>query len=98
MPFQKGQSGNPGGRSKSKPISDMYRQVIVQNPEKLRKLCEKVLDMACAGDVIAAKEITDRVEGRALQSVDVNDSRESLSSSLVLDLLREGAQRADKVQ
>src|ERR1051325_11007808 len=75
MPFKPGQSGNPGGRSKAKPISDMYRKLLAQNPDKLEKFCLKQIELACNGDTNAIKEITDSVEGRAIQSVDVSDSR-----------------------
>ena len=75
--WQKGQSGNPKGRPALKPISDMYRKLLVQNPEKLERFCMKQIEMACEGDTNAIKEITDRVEGKPLQSVDVSDHRQS---------------------
>ena len=90
MPFQKGQSGNPGGRVKRKPISDMYVRILAQNPEKLRRFCETQIDLAIEGDVQAAKEITDRVEGKALQSVELNDNR-TLNGAERLREIFEGA-------
>jgi regulator of sigma D len=73
----------------------MYIRVLAQNPEKLRRFCEKQIDLAIAGDVQAAKEITDRVEGKAVQSLDVSDSRESSEDRRkeIMDLLRKGAER-----
>ena len=81
--WQKGQSGNPAGKSKTKPISDMYRKLLVQNPEKLERFCMQQIDKACEGDTAAIKEITDRVEGKALQSLDVSDNRQSDASSRI---------------
>jgi hypothetical protein len=74
MPFQKGQSGNPGGRGKAKPISDMYRRIMADQ-RRLKRYCMSVYRAAIKGDTTAAKEIADRLEGKPLQTVDVNDNR-----------------------
>ena len=69
MPFQKGQSGNPGGRPKERPFKDALRQVLSQEDDadkkkKLVLLAEALVAKAIDGDVPAAKEVMDRVEGR----------------------------------
>lgn len=99
MPFQKGQSGNPGGRDKRKPISDMYRRILADE-RRLKRFCMAQYRAAIKGDTTAAKDITDRLEGKPLQSVDVNDVtlNQNERKSAVLDILREGAQRIEKVQ
>lgn len=88
MPFKKGQIANPEGgraRERNRPITQMYIQLL-SNPDKLRKFCEKQLEKALEGDTLAAKDITDRVDGKPLQAIDVSDSRKSDSTSRVKDI------------
>jgi hypothetical protein len=77
--FQKGKSGNPKGRPKSITISEAYRQSLsklVPNDPEGRTFTQKIADLmvqrASTGDVQAAKEITDRIEGKARQAIDVD--------------------------
>lgn len=73
MTWRKGQSGNPGGRSRrDKLISEQIILALKENdPEtktqKVRLLARALVDRAIAGDVQAAREIMDRVEGKAIQ-------------------------------
>ena len=55
---------------------------------------------AIKGDSVAAKDITDRLEGKPLQTMDFRDVtlEPDERKSAVLDILREGAQRIEKVQ
>ena len=85
--WAKGQSGNPEGRKRRKPITDMYTKLLIQNPEKLEAFCMNMIEKAANGDVLAIKEITDRVEGKALQSVDVTDHRTTDSGRRLESLL-----------
>ena len=90
-PWPKGVSGNPGGRPKSKPVTEAYQaRVSEELPDPLRKVRvgrawielpkgSTFLDLisfgqcleAAKGNTAAAKEIADRVEGKARQSLDV---------------------------
>lgn len=68
MAFEKGQSGNPGGRPKEK----LWRQALMvalkdEDGAKLRRIAEKVAMLAEAGDMQAVKEIGDRLDGKAIQ-------------------------------
>ncbi len=85
--FKPGQSGNPAGRPKSITLSEAYRHALSQplpgDPEG-RTIVEVIACQVCIsaarGDVQAAREIADRVEGKPRQSLDVdmrvNDWRE----------------------
>lgn len=69
MAFEKGQSGNPGGRPKDKP----WRQALMlalkdEDGAKLRRIAEKVVGLAEDGDLAAVKEIADRLDGKAAQT------------------------------
>lgn len=74
--WQKGQSGNPGGRPKRKPISDAYTALLDAIDPKTgltgaQLVAQAMFLQAFKGNVQAVKEITDRVEGALRQSVDV---------------------------
>ena len=78
-PFPKGVSGNPKGRPKSITLSEAYRHQLAQpvpNDPEGRTVAEVIARLMCVraaqGDVAAAKEICDRVEGKARQALDVD--------------------------
>jgi hypothetical protein len=78
-PFPKGVSGNPAGRPKSITLSEAYRHQLAQPVPKDpqgRTYAEVIAALMCQramqGDVAAAKEIADRVEGKARQALDVD--------------------------
>src|SRR5215472_3784230 len=76
-PFQPGQSGNPGGRPR-RPLTDAYQAQLARVNDldrQKRTYAEMIaaaqIKKALKGNTMAAKEITDRVEGRARQAVEV---------------------------
>lgn len=76
--FKPGQSGNPGGRPR-KIITEGYesilREVIVRNKKRdtrLRHMLRAIVDEAIQGKIPAIAEITDRVEGKAVQAVQMS--------------------------
>ncbi len=77
MTWKKGQSGNPNGRAKDKIWGDAIRIAVNEADEggggkKLRVLAEKLIHKALEGDITAIKEIGDRLDGKAAQSVDMS--------------------------
>jgi hypothetical protein len=70
-PWKPGQSGNPGGRPKSKPITDKLLEVL-EDPKQLEVLVRVWLKSAQKGSVMHLREILDRVEGRVALPVDVS--------------------------
>jgi hypothetical protein len=99
--FQPGKSGNPGGRPKTKRLTDAYMRLL-SNPANADKLAKVIFDLACQGNVLAAREIADRVEGRVLQGVRMEGELGVLGpeerKQRVLDILRAGAARVESVQ
>ena len=78
--FQPGQSGNPAGRPKGiRYLSEAYRAWLSKPSEKdpertnADMVAEMVGKQALAGDIAAAKEIADRVEGKSRQTIDINE-------------------------
>lgn len=74
MPWQPGQSGNPGGRGKGKPFQDALRleaaaaangQPCEAPKGSLRWNARQLLDR---GDPVAIKELADRLDGRVPQA------------------------------
>lgn len=73
--WQKGQSGNPAGRPKSALLSDALRKQLAETDKDGKSVAEKVaaalIQKAKGGDVQAIREVFDRAEGKAQQSIDV---------------------------
>ena len=65
--------GAPVGNNnavKNRPITDALRRALLQGDGKrLRKLVDALLDKACEGDVPAAKEVNERIEGKVPQAI-----------------------------
>jgi hypothetical protein len=71
-------AGAPKGNTnavKSRPWADAINKALCQSrdgkPAKLRALAEKLVDQALEGDMTAMKEMGDRVDGKALASIEV---------------------------
>jgi hypothetical protein len=81
--FKPGQSGNPGGRPKKKPLTDAYREALAElvpgdaKGRTFAQLIAQQLVKKAAVDkhYLTAAEIADRVEGKADRSIDLNVKR-----------------------
>lgn len=72
--WQPGQSGNPGGRPKKKPITELYEEIL-NDPEQiaiLRTSIVKALSKGQMAMVLQLKEMTDRVEGKVTQPIEAD--------------------------
>jgi Family of unknown function (DUF5681) len=70
--FKPGQSGNPGGRPKKKPITELY-EGILDDPKAMaraRMAIVKTLSRSDMAMVHLLKEIADRIEGKVSQSIE----------------------------
>lgn len=89
-PFKPGQSGNPAGRPKSITLSEAYRKQLAMTDETdpLKRtfaevLAEQMIVKAKTGDVAALKEVADRVEGKAKQTITLStDRREQVERAI----------------
>jgi len=58
--------------TKNKPFRDMLTRKIIQNPRKLERIVEKLLDEAEEGEAWAAKEVIDRLDGKAIATQEIS--------------------------
>lgn len=88
--FKPGQSGNPKGRPKSITLSEAYRRELAKvdpnDPERrsfAEVLAEQMIIKAMSGDVSALRELGDRTEGKARQSIALSmEKREQLEQAI----------------
>lgn len=89
MPFQRGRSGNPKGRpTADKPWREALRKAANEIDSKTKKrrlylIATAVATAAQAGDMQAAKEIGDRLDGRAAPSPEETQATKDLIVQLV---------------
>ncbi len=72
-PFPPGVSGNPNGRPKKGfVLTDVMRAMLEENPDIKKALVKKLLEVALQEvDVVAIREVFDRLEGKSLQTNEV---------------------------
>jgi hypothetical protein len=74
MPFEKGKSGNPGGRVRDRAFTDMLRVALNETDskgvKKLRLIADKLVASAVAGNPFAIQQIADRLEGKPMQAIE----------------------------
>jgi uncharacterized protein DUF5681 len=89
--WQKGQSGNPSGRPKKKPVTEMYERIL-SDPIALKALeqaIKKALGKGQMAMVLQLREMTDRVEGKVTQPIEADITLVNLA-----DVLAEARKRA----
>ncbi len=88
--WKPGQSGNPKGRPKCLTLSEAYRRELAkidktdpQGRTFAEVLAEQMIVKAKTGDVAALKEVADRVEGKAKQTITLStDRREQVERAI----------------
>jgi hypothetical protein len=87
-PWKPGESGDPAGRPKKRPISDRYNFLVeMRLPKKLRlelglwkgatyadALAMRQIDAAIAGNCQAAREVREAIEGKSNQRLETVDA------------------------
>lgn len=59
--------------TKNKPWADALNRAIVQSDgAKLRAIADRLIEKAAEGDIQAIKELGDRLDGKAIQTTDMN--------------------------
>jgi uncharacterized protein DUF5681 len=75
-PWQPGQSGNPGGRPKKKPITELYEQLLSDRAtlNAIRTAILRNIKSHKTALVPLLREMADRVEGKVTQPIDATVS------------------------
>lgn len=89
MTFKPGQSGNPGGRRKEKPVRDLLRLVLAEaenvgQHRTLRKIVERLCEDAAKGDNEARKIVFERLEGKVPMPVVGDDDLDPVSVRTII--------------
>jgi hypothetical protein len=94
--WKPGQSGNPKGRPKSLTLSEAYRKKLAEvDPEDEQGrsyaeiLAEQIVSKAKTGDVAAVRELADRTEGKARQTVSLTVERRTQLEQAVEGIMRD---------
>lgn len=72
--FKPGESGNPSGRPKKKPVTEMYEKLL-GDPDFLLDLEKSIRQMVKSGRMVGQlqlKEMTERVEGKVTQPIEAD--------------------------
>jgi hypothetical protein len=103
--WKRGQSGNPRGRPPvRRSITDALRQLSEERVDETRTRVQALADvlwkLALEGNVTAAKEILDRLEGRSPQHISVDgnvDTRQGveIAREMLTSLVARGMSRLE---
>jgi hypothetical protein len=102
LEWKKGQSGNPSGRPKrSWTVKSLIEAALdekddVTGETNRKVLINKLVSMAKRGDIIAIKEINNRLDGTPIASVDVTSDGQPIEVNIdaIIGLSRSPAQAA----
>lgn len=92
MTFVKGQTGNPAGRKPEEDFRRALRTVLREHKggvEKLRLICQRLVEEAIAGESWAIQEVANRLDGKATE-------RKIVDSNQNVTVTRSDAQRRDE--
>ena len=79
--MQKGApSVNPLGRAKWKPLTDALRMEFTANPKAARRIARRLIQEAQEGNLEATKVIMARIEGKAIQAIELGEPGEFMQA------------------
>ena len=91
--------GNQNSTKSKRLWGETIRRIAIQDPEKLRKIAEALYAKAADGDIQAAKEIGDRIDGKSPATLDVtHHDGESLSEAQARAMAQEFLSRAARTE
>lgn len=73
--WKPGQTGNPGGRPKKKPITEMFEQMLESEEdfEAIKSAMRSIFfQKSGIAKVMLAKDMADRIEGKVSQPIEAN--------------------------
>ena len=83
--------GRPiGSVNRQRPFNDALRIALRSHPLRLRRIADKLAELAEEGDLAAIREIADRLDGKPAQVVDHRDAPIDKLSDAELHLIASG--------
>jgi len=79
--------GNKNG-TKNKLFYDRLRLELTQNPYKLAKIVDALLEKAQEGEAWAVNTVMDRVDGKAIQSTEVSNADGTPLSNILVTFVK----------
>jgi hypothetical protein len=86
--------GRPiGSVNREKPFTDMLRAALLTGGgRRLRVIADKLVEKAEQGDLQAIREVIDRLDGKAVQSVERSDTpSERMTDQQLMAIIRGGS-------
>lgn len=77
--WTKGVSGNPSGKRALKILTDRVRMELVQNPHRVEKIAQAIIQKAEEGDLAATTLIWNRLEGMPHQTLAIDQTITEMS-------------------
>lgn len=91
--------GNKYSSKSNRLWGETLRRIAVQDPQKLRAIAEALYNKAAEGDIQAAKEIGDRLDGKSPATLDVTHHEgESLNEAQARNMAQEFLARASRTE
>lgn len=85
--FKPGQSGNPDGRPKSKPLTDALLKILRENPLEAQKIARAMLKKVRAGSVKHFTAIADRIEGKPVQPIEGTGGEDGKTLEMTVNVI-----------
>lgn len=88
--------GNKNSSQSNRLWTDTIRRALVQSDaKKLRAIAEKLIDMAEEGNIMAIREIGDRMDGKAAQMIlgPGDDGEHTVNSNITVNFIRAKAKK-----
>jgi hypothetical protein len=84
--FKPGESGNPGGRPRMQPITELYKKILAdpQNMADFEKSVVGIIKDGRMASMFQLKEMAERVEGKVTQSLEVKTELRDLTEAELL--------------
>lgn len=82
--FKPGVSGNPGGRPKTTPVTNIFKELLedAETRQLIKNRIRKTLTEKGMAGVLLLKEGTERIEGKLTEYVAVSDYRDMTDEEL----------------